>query len=495
MNPATEAFTAKKKFVLLSLLLLGMTGLNAQVRLGILGGLHSSNVLETNKIPGWDTAVKKFESSRSGAQVGVILEVPLGHKGFFFQPAITYTSKGRKFAKNNDSAAAVATDTVYSKQDLDLNYIDIPLNITYKFYLSASHKNSFFLSAGPQLSFFYSGKVTSQSLVKTGSAYASESDPVNVGSGANTYKTFDLGVNGRAGFEFGNVMLSAYFSRGLTSFYNAPYEGSFHHQLAGASLGIWLSSSGAPAQTIAKKIRIIDSDKDGIPDDVDRCPFVPGPESWQGCPVRDSDHDGIDDKHDSCKNIPGVARYNGCPIPDSDHDGVNDEEDKCPTVPGLARYNGCPIPDRDGDGVNDEEDQCPDTPGSPENHGCPIIKKETTDKINYIAKNILFTSASDELTDSSSTALHELSNLMRSHPELHLTIEGYTDNSGNAARNLELSQKRAMAVLKRLVSEGVPEKQLTARGFGQEHPMADNSTLAGRAANRRVELKLNMQGQ
>jgi len=494
MNSPTEAPTAKKKFVLLSLLLLGLTGVNAQVRLGVIGGLHSSNVQETNNIPGWDTTVKKFESSRSGAQLGVILEVPLGHKGFFFQPAITYTSKGRKYAKNNDSAAAAATDTIYAKQNLNLNYIDIPLNITYKFYLSATHKNSFFLSAGPQLSFFYSGKLTSESLKSPGNKYANESDPVSVGSGVNTYKTFDLGINGRAGFEFGNVMLSAYFSRGLTSFYNAPYQGTFHHELVGASLGIWLSSAdGAPP--VAKKVKIIDSDHDGIPDDVDRCPFVPGPESWQGCPVRDSDHDGIDDKHDSCKNIPGLARYNGCPIPDSDHDGINDEEDKCPNTPGVARYQGCPIPDRDGDGVNDEEDQCPDTPGSPENHGCPLIKKETTDKINFIARNILFTSGSDQLTDSSAIALYELASLMKAHPEWHLTIEGYTDNSGNPVKNQQLSQKRAAAVLTNLVKYGVPEKQLTAKGYGQEHPIADNKTLAGRAVNRRVELKLDLQGK
>ncbi|HWK07142.1 MAG TPA: OmpA family protein [Puia sp.] len=462
---------------------------NAQVRLGILGGFHSSKVLESNNIPGWDTAVKKFQSSKSGVQLGVIVEIPLGHKGFFFQPAITYTSKGRKYAKNNDSAASAATDTVYTRQTLNLGYIDVPLNITYKLPLSANRKNSFFISAGPSISFFYSGKITNESLTHTTNKYANESAPLSVGKGPDTYKTIDLGVNARAGFELGNVMLSAYFSQGLTSFYNAPYQGTFHNQLFGASLGIWLTSTAPPPPTVKK-----DTDKDGIPDDEDLCPLQPGKAAWHGCPVPDTDHDGINDEHDSCKTISGVARYNGCPIPDSDGDGVNDEEDKCPNQAGLARYQGCPIPDRDGDGINDEEDQCPDSPGTAANHGCPEIeiKKEVTEKINFIAQNILFTPASDNLTDSSYIALNELSGLLSTHPEWHLAIEGYTDNQGKPEKNLLLSQKRALAVKNYLEKKGVATTQLTATGLGQEHPIADNKTVAGRAANRRVELKINL---
>lgn len=460
---------------------------NAQVRLGILGGIHSSKVLETNSIPGWDTAVKRYQGSRSGIQLGVIVEVPLGHKGFFFQPAITYTSKGRKYSKTNDSATSSLTDTVYARQTLDLGYIDIPLNFTYKIPLSSSHKNSFFISAGPDISFFYNGSITNESLTRKTQTYTNESDPVTVGKGANTYKTVDIGVNARAGFEFGNVLLSAYFSQGLTSFYNAPYQGTFHHQLVGASLGIWLAST-APPPVIRKK----DTDQDGIPDDQDACPLKPGTAAWHGCPVPDTDHDGIDDEHDSCRTIPGLARYNGCPIPDSDGDGVNDEEDKCPHQAGLARYNGCPIPDRDGDGINDEEDKCPDSAGTAGNNGCPEIKKETTEKINYIAKSILFNQASDQLTDSSYFMLDELTSLIMIHPEWQLTIEGYTDNRGKPEKNLLLSQKRAMAVRDYLVKKGIEETRLTANGLGQEHPIANNTTEAGRAANRRVELKISL---
>jgi OmpA-OmpF porin, OOP family len=468
---------------------------SSQVRLGILGGLHSANILETNHIPGWDTTTKKFESGISGFQLGAIVEIPLGHKGFYFQPAITYTTKGRQYNKNNDSATSVRTDTVYSKQTLNLGYIDIPLNFTYKLPLSSGHnkhkvtsyRNNFFISAGPTVSFFNNGKLTSQSLARSTNKYANESDPVTVGKGTGSYQTVDLGVNARAGFEFGSVFLNAYFSRGLTNFYNAPYQGTFHHQLFGASLGIWLSSTAPPPPPPVK-----DTDKDGIPDDEDLCPLQPGTAKWHGCPVPDSDHDGIDDEHDSCPKVPGLARYNGCPIPDTDHDGINDEEDKCPNQPGLARYDGCPIPDRDGDGVNDEEDKCPDTPGPKENQGCPVIKQEMQDKINYTAKNILFNRASDQMTDSSKLALNDIAALLMEHPQWHLTIEGYTDNSGTPAGNLILSQKRAASVSNYLISKGVPADRLTAIGFGIERPIADNTTPAGRSTNRRVEMKLSI---
>lgn len=490
-NPGTNAPAAYKRIIFVLAWALAVTGsADAQVRLGVIGGLHTAKVQETNNLPGWDTSTKKFQSGLSGFQLGLILEVPLGHHGFFFQPAILYTTKGRKYTRNNDSATAALEDTVYTRQNLNINYIDIPLNLTYKFYLSKNHKNSFFLSAGPQISFVYGGKTTNETLKHSDPKYTNESTPITVGKGSNTYKTLDLGIDGRAGFELGNVLLSAYFSQGLTSFYNAPYEGTFHHQLVGASLGIWLTSAGTPPPPKKK-----DTDMDGLTDDQDACPLKPGSAKWHGCPVPDTDQDGIDDEHDSCRTIQGLARYNGCPIPDTDHDGINDEEDKCPDKAGLARYNGCPIPDRDGDGVNDEEDKCPDSAGTVENHGCPEIRKETVEKINYIARNIQFASSSDQLTDSSYLALDILAALMKEHSEWHLTIEGYTDSSGRADKNLILSQQRAATVRNYLIKKGIPESHLIAIGFGQEHPVADNKTIEGRAINRRVELKINQEKQ
>jgi len=450
--------------------IVGYLPVQAQIRLGILGGVHSANVLETNSLPGWDTAVKKFERSRTGFQVGVMVEVPLGHHGLFFQPSVVYTTKGRDYTRNNDSAGALLTDTIYNKSLLGLGYVEVPLNLTYKIPITANRRNKIFVSAGPYFGFFFNGHVTTESLTASSNEYYSVTKPVMVGSGSDTYKTLDIGVNGRVGFEMGNIQIAGYFSQGLTSFYNATYPGTFHHQVVGLSLGIWLTSTGTPT---TKKKR--DSDKDGITDDVDDCPLQPGIAAWHGCPAPDTDRDGVDDDHDSCRTIPGVARYNGCPIPDTDHDGIDDEHDSCRTVAGLARYNGCPAPEPKVDTVP-----------------APVIQKETTEKVNFIARNILFNSSSDQLTDGSFDALDQLAGILLAHPELLLRIEGYTDNSGNAAKNLTLSRKRAAAVKKYLVGKGISSTRLSSEGFGQERPIADNHTDAGKAANRRVELKLSV---
>jgi OmpA-OmpF porin, OOP family len=82
-------------------------------------------------------------------------------------------------------------------------------------------------------------------------------------------------------------------------------------------------------------------------------------------------------------------------------------------------------------------------------------------------------------------------NVMRLYANLHLTIEGHTDNVGKPADNKLLSENRAKAVFDYLAQKGVVTERLTATGFGQEKPVATNSTTAGRAKNRRVELKLN----
>src|SRR6185437_3466808 len=116
----------------------------------------------------------------------------------------------------------------------------------------------------------------------------------------------------------------------------------------------------------------------------------------------------------------------------------------------------------------------PPPPPPPPPAPAPEIKKETEDKINYIARNILFKPGSDRLTDGSFLALDDLVPLLQAHPNWRLTIEGYTDNSGTPEKNLQLSSKRAGAVKAYLMSKGVDERQLNSVGYGQEHPIADH---------------------
>ena len=233
-----------------------------------------------------------------------------------------------------------------------------------------------------------------------------------------------------------------------------------------------------------------DSDGDGITDDVDKCPTVPGVAKYEGCPIPDSDKDGINDEEDKCPTVAGLARYQGCPVPDSDNDGINDEEDKCPTVAGVARYQGCPVPDSDNDGVNDEEDRCPNIPGPRENQGCPVISEEVRKRVDFAANNILFVTGSYKLLPKSFKGLNDVVKILQENPEMKLSIDGHTDDVGADDRNQLLSDNRANAVKEYFISKGIDEARITSAGHGETKPIADNKTASGRQKNRRVELKL-----
>lgn len=250
------------------------------------------------------------------------------------------------------------------------------------------------------------------------------------------------------------------------------------------TLGLAVPISNGTAKTVVPK----DTDGDGVADKDDQCPLEAGPVALNGCP--DKDNDGIADKDDKCPTIAGVAKYNGCPIPDTDNDGINDEEDKCPTVAGVAKYGGCPIPDTDGDGVNDEMDKCPTVAGPATNKGCPELTQEVKQKLDVSGKNIHFESAKAQIKPQSFKVLDDLVNILNEYKEYNLDIDGHTDSSGDPVRNKNLSESRAQAVVDYLISKGISANRLKAEGFGDEKPVADNKTVAGRAANRRVELKL-----
>ena len=231
---------------------------------------------------------------------------------------------------------------------------------------------------------------------------------------------------------------------------------------------------------------VLDRDNDGVNDDVDRCPDVAGLASLQGCPDRDGD--GIADIDDSCPDQAGTAKYKGCPVPDSDGDGINDEEDQCPQVKGVARYKGCPVPDTDGDGVNDEDDKCPNRPGPVSNQGCPEIAKEVIEKVNFAAKNVFFSTGSYKLLGKSFSSLNSVADLMKADQSLMLDIDGHTDSQGSDEMNHTLSHNRAKSVSDYLISRGVSASRMVSTGYGENKPVADNGTAAGRAKNRRTEM-------
>lgn len=227
-----------------------------------------------------------------------------------------------------------------------------------------------------------------------------------------------------------------------------------------------------------------DSDGDGVKDTDDKCPTVAGIEQFAGCP--DTDGDGFQDAEDKCPTVAGIEKFAGCP--DTDGDGLQDAEDKCPTVAGKTELSGCP--DADSDGIADADDKCPNTAGIAANAGCPEIKQEVIAKAAKSAKGINFETGSEKILKTSFKDLDILANLMKEEADLKAEIQGHTDNAGKADKNKELSQKRADAVKKYLVDKGIDASRLTAVGYGQEQPIANNNTAAGKAKNRRVEFKL-----
>lgn len=133
----------------------------------------------------------------------------------------------------------------------------------------------------------------------------------------------------------------------------------------------YLFGKGNMEKPMEDKLIQIDSDGDGIPDDLDLCPQIAGPKELKGCP--DTDGDGVADYEDACPSHAGLKSLNGCP--DSDGDGVSDKDDECPNLPGTIANKGCPEGDRDNDGVIDSKDRCPDIPGTVANDGCPEENK------------------------------------------------------------------------------------------------------------------------
>jgi outer membrane protein OmpA-like peptidoglycan-associated protein len=276
--------------------------------------------------------------------------------------------------------------------------------------------------------------------------------------------------------------------------------------------GIYDSKDKCPsAAGTAQYMGCPDTDGDGLPDNEDACPSAAGLAQFKGCP--DTDGDGIEDAKDSCPKVKGEAKFNGCPdtdgdgiedakdkcpdkaglaqfegCADSDGDGIADNVDECPTVKGEAKFNGCA--DKDGDGIADNVDKCPEIAGIPANKGCPEIKADVVKKIEKVFQEALegvqFESGKDVLKPASFKILDKVVKVMNDHPGFALAIDGHTDNTGNAAKNLELSQKRANAVKAYLVKKNVAATRMTATGYGQTVPVADNKTAAGQAKNRRV---------
>ena len=113
---------------------------------------------------------------------------------------------------------------------------------------------------------------------------------------------------------------------------------------------------------------------------------------------------------------------------------------------------------------------------------------DALNKDGFIALYINFDTAKSDLKADGEATVKEIVTMMKSAPDLKLSIEGHTDNVGTAASNLKLSEARAKAVMDAVVKAGIDKSRLSSKGLGQTAPIADNRSDDGRAKNRRVEL-------
>ena len=276
------------------------------------------------------------------------------------------------------------------------------------------------------------------------------------------------------------------------------YNFAYSYDITTSSIRIPSAGSHGLLFTYKFKSKRNDRDKDGIYDEEDDCPRIPGLLALKGCP--DKDKDGIKDSEDECPEEFGLKINKGCP--DKDSDGVIDKKDECPEVPGLPKFKGCP--DTDGDGLQDAYDDCPTERGPIQNHGCPkgasnidtvyisvtdtvfITINNDTDLMK-VFKDVKFESDKYILTYSSKLVLSDVSNYL-DKKALNIHITGHTDSQAPDEYNMELSENRVKAGQNFLVSKGISNSRIKIDWKGETEPIATNNTEEGREKNRRVEL-------
>ncbi|SJM89299.1 OmpA family protein [Crenothrix polyspora] len=176
---------------------------------------------------------------------------------------------------------------------------------------------------------------------------------------------------------------------------------------------------------------------------------------------------GTDEFHDLVVNVGFVVPFGPKPVAAAE---------PAPTSP-----PDCSTLDSDADGVNDCIDKCPGTINGSQvdDQGCPI-------RLEIRGVNFKFDSA--ELTPSAMSILDGVADSLIKFPQKNdIEVQGHTSSEGTNRYNLRLSQRRSQSVADYLSQKGVTNK-LTAKGYGEDQPIADNSTQDGRERNRRVEL-------
>ncbi|WP_432222494.1 OmpA family protein [Flavobacterium sp. TMP13] len=403
----------------------------------------------------------------SGFSVGLIGSVNKIDKAVYFRPS----------APGHDGRGMIVTNPG------DLMYYGIDLNAKYSFKELIKSKvidPSLTLGGG----YVFLGKDSFGTVNPGAGVTFWFSDAVGLELATKYKWAVGAGKNGNVGREdgFGEIDTPSHFQHTLGivfQFGGKDTDGD----------GIYDKDDACPDVAGLKQFNgCPDTDGDGIVDASDACPDVFGLAALNGCP--DTDGDGIADASDACPDVFGLAALNGCP--DSDGDGVADKDDKCPTVAGPKENGGCPFLDADKDGVADKDDDCPTVAGPASNRGCPEVTTEVLEDLKVQARAVYFNSgkATFKSGDKETLArIDAINNILKNYPTAKFSVEGHTDSDGSNELNQKLSEDRAAAVMNALIERGVNVDNLVSKGYGETQPVATNKTAAGKAQNRRTEIK------
>jgi outer membrane protein OmpA-like peptidoglycan-associated protein len=221
---------------------------------------------------------------------------------------------------------------------------------------------------------------------------------------------------------------------------------------------------------------VVDADGDGIPDDgTDKC---------------------LSEKEDGLPPDPA----DGCKSTDPDGDGIIGDADRCPNEKedGLPPdpKDGCASGDPDGDGIIGETDKCPNEAetknGYQDADGCPDTPRVVVTKTEVkISEKIMFAFAKATIEQASQDLLDEIAFVINDNPQIeYIEVAGHADKIGTDAVNVQLTKRRAQAVVDALVKRKVDVRRMHAQGYGNFCPLDTGDSEPSREKNRRVEFKI-----
>ncbi|HLP15010.1 MAG TPA: OmpA family protein [Bacteroidota bacterium] len=168
---------------------------------------------------------------------------------------------------------------------------------------------------------------------------------------------------------------------------------------------------------------------------------------------------------------------------DTDGDTLSDGQE-------VLKYKTDPLKaDTDGGSVNDNVEIARGTDPLKSSDDVPPKKEELKVEVGtaIVLDGIVFNSGKAAITPESEAIIEKAYNTLQGNPEIEVEIRGYTDNVGKPASNLKLSASRAKAVRDYLIKKGIDAKRIASKGYGQEDPVAPNTTAEGKQRNRRIE--------